>query len=340
MVKMAVVVNKMKSENNELLCYLQNYYGNSSKASLTTTLNGFYTQEEISSAKALLFQTAEQLQTVNGGKLHRLVTRKGDNKKAADVDDIISLFADLDVNKVELPRFMAGDLRRIPPFVPDATDICALTLSVGIIQSQLADLQSRFSMFATTAAPVTVVPHTTAVTDGSSDPTRVSSGTAGSFDSAGFSGVTSHSLHLCSSVADVQDQSSDSGPSTSWADMAESAKNNPNEWIIQKKSKKPQIRVKGAKTSDAEVKAVPRKSILAAYVGRMHIDTTADALSKYLSDQGMRGVVCRKLRPKDGQTFKTAAFFVSCCEESRHLFYDENCWPEGVELRDWVFHRN
>ena len=304
-----------------------------------TTLNGFYTQDEVSLAKALLFQMAEHLQTVNGGKQHRLVNRKGDNKKAADVDDIISLFTDLDINKVDLPMFTAGDLRRIPPFVPDATDICALTLSVGMIQSQLADLQSRVSMLTTTAGPVTpvaVVSHTTAVSNGSSDSISISSGTAGSSDYVGVSAVSSHSSS--SSVAGEQGQSSDSGASTSWAVMVESAKNNPNDWIIQRKSKKSQIRVKGTKSSDAEVKAVPRKPILAAYVGRMHIDTTPEALSTYLSDQGMRGVLCRKLKPKNGQTFKTAAFFVSCCEESSHLFYDENCWPEGVELRDWVFH--
>jgi len=63
------------------------------------------------------------------GNLHRLVTQKGDNKKGGGCRLFTSrsayLFADPDVNKVELRMFTAGDLRRVPQFVPDVTDICA-----------------------------------------------------------------------------------------------------------------------------------------------------------------------------------------------------------------------
>jgi len=52
----------------------------------------------------------------------------------------------------------------------------------------------------------------------------------------------------------------------------------------------------------------------------------------------MKGVVCKKLVAKDGKTFRTSAFRVSCCTESADLFYDEALWPSGVELRDWVFY--
>jgi hypothetical protein len=51
----------------------------------------------------------------------------------------------------------------------------------------------------------------------------------------------------------------------------------------------------------------------------------------------MKDIFCRKIQPKQGQTFSTAAFFVSCCIASEQLFYDERCWPEGVELRDWIY---
>ena len=51
----------------------------------------------------------------------------------------------------------------------------------------------------------------------------------------------------------------------------------------------------------------------------------------------MRGVVCRKLEDKRGRMFRTAAFHVTCCRESEDLFYDEKHWPDGVELRDWVY---
>jgi len=46
----------------------------------------------------------------------------------------------------------------------------------------------------------------------------------------------------------------------------------------------------------------------------------------------------KKLVAKDGKVFKNAAFMVSCSAQSRDLFYNESTWPEGAELRDWVFY--
>ena len=77
--------------------------------------------------------------------------------------------------------------------------------------------------------------------------------------------------------------------------------------------------------------------VLAAFVGRLHKDTTAEDLTTYLTAEGMRGIVCRKLTCKNGRVFDTAAFYVTCCRDSADLFYDEQRWPEGVELRDWVY---
>ena len=47
---------------------------------------------------------------------------------------------------------------------------------------------------------------------------------------------------------------------------------------------------------------------------------------------------CTKLKPKNGRTFNTSAFRVSCNPDFETLFYDESKWPVGVELRDWVFY--
>ncbi len=39
----------------------------------------------------------------------------------------------------------------------------------------------------------------------------------------------------------------------------------------------------------------PRQDVLVAYAGRIHSDTTEEQLSDFLVDEGMKGVVCRKL---------------------------------------------
>ena len=75
----------------------------------------------------------------------------------------MNLLSDLEVNKIELPLFTAADLRRIPPFVPDATDICALTMSVSFTQAQLADL--RMAVTRLTTPTVVATPDTSANRD-------------------------------------------------------------------------------------------------------------------------------------------------------------------------------
>ena len=75
-----------------------------------------------------------------------------------------------------------------------------------------------------------------------------------------------------------------------------------------------------------------------AYVGRLHPETSEQDLTAYLTDLGMTGVVCKKLRAREGKQYNFAAFKVTCCEESRDKFYDESCWPEGAELRDWIYY--
>jgi len=94
----------------------------------------------------------------------------------------------------------------------------------------------------------------------------------------------------------------------------------------------PAVRVKGSR-ENVSLMSVARKQILLALVGRLHSDTTEEELTKYLMDEGIKGVVA-----KNGRKFNSAAFHVTCCTESRDKFYDENCWPSGVELRDWVYY--
>ena len=98
------------------------------------------------------------------------------------------------------------------------------------------------------------------------------------------------------------------------------------------------VPVKGSR-SDVSLKTVPRKkAVLSAYVGRLDPTTIAEELTKYLTSEGIKGVVCKKLIAKDGRKYNYAAFYVTCCAESRDKFYDETCWPQGVELRDWVYY--
>ena len=72
-----------------------------------------------------------------------------------------------------------------------------------------------------------------------------------------------------------------------------------------------------------------------AFVGRLHKDTTEDQLQSWLVTAGLQEVKCKKLSPKNGKEFNTAAFFASSAAASKDLFYNEQTWPAGCELRDW-----
>jgi len=122
--------------------------------------------------------------------------------------------------------------------------------------------------------------------------------------------------------------------STSWAEQAKSlAETAPNLTF----PRKPTVRLRG-QASTTSVKGVPRQ--LTCFASRLDLDVTEEQLESFLRDQGILDVKCRKLSAKDGRVFRTSAFRVSCSSRFESLFYDEARWPEGAELRDWVFYNN
>jgi len=65
---------------NEILCYVQNNFASSSAAALQTTISGFYTTEEITTAKSKLYEVVKRVYTsrdnltgVRGKKLKKLI---------------------------------------------------------------------------------------------------------------------------------------------------------------------------------------------------------------------------------------------------------------------------
>jgi len=63
-----------------------------------------------------------------------------------------------------------------------------------------------------------------------------------------------------------------------------------------------------------------------------------EELTKFLTNEGIKGDVCRKLVAKNGKKFNTAAFQVTCSAESGDIFYDDKSRPSGAELRDWIYY--
>jgi hypothetical protein len=127
-----VSVNKLVV--NEVLCYLQHNLNKYSTTNVKGTMSKFYTECEIQAAKELLFN----IPLVSG--LVPSHSRKGNNKKFREIDDIVSVFLVIDEKMLisSLPTFAAVNLSRIPTYTHEEEN-------VGGILARLSSLEKEFT---------------------------------------------------------------------------------------------------------------------------------------------------------------------------------------------------
>ena len=297
---------------SEVLCIVQNRFTKVPKNDLITSLYEFYTYDEILLAKKTLFDFAASLKV---DYVTTYTERKGANRLRATTEDVIALYTVLDANKAKLPQFVAANPLRLPPTAATTTaassDVAALAALVYELRDQVATLTTTIGQLRG-AGPCMQWPTVGAVNG----------------DNGGIAAP----------------QAATAAPKTSWADHVAALAANPAPFQetprpmpsppSPPKSGPTLVGRRQTSTSTA-VKAVPRQ--LVCFVGRLHADTTAESLHDYLEEAGIMNADCRRLEARNGRIFKTAAFRVACSPEYRELFYDESNWPEGAELRDWVY---
>ena len=333
---------------NELLCFLQNNFVKFHRHVICTTIVGFYKEDEIVSGKNCLFGFADSLDDGKPDGLLRNIKRQvGDNKRKIDTDDIFALYSALDSAKVKLPVFAATNLSRIPAISPGEVDTVALSTAVASIVDQLNGLVGLVSSIESNLQ-IDMNARLDDVADGVQ---RQMSGV-----SDRLSALECKSDELLSLTAAKLD--GDRKYEMAWPAITSASPRDAMNPVLQaSKTVVPTMsaavtdvrqkmpvqqarappKVVGSR-STSNIKGIPRAKRLFAFAGRLQLDTSSEDLRNFLEDAGLKDVKCTKLKQKEGMTFKTAAFCVSCSEESRHLFYDSSLWPQGVELRDWVFY--
>jgi hypothetical protein len=327
---------------SELLCYIQNNTSNICRNVITTNVVGFYTTEEISEAKTILFRCAEKLkQDGHVSDIPRLVNRRsGDGKRKADMDDIMDLLERLDVAKASLPSFYAVNLKRLPPLSFADSDVCSLAAVIlelrckmDDMQKNVTDLTSQVKLLntaqqnsVTQLATVQKVSTVTTTMPTTLDPAlSTAAPQSGSSPAAGgLSHATGNSARSWSGVLQTIPvcQNIDSDGFTT---------------VGGRKPKPSPAKICGKKPlqNDSKIKTMPRR--VTVFVGRLSKDTTGEALTDYLQSCGVDNPSCKKLAAKDGRHFHTAAFMVSLDSKYRNVVYDEATWPEGCEVRDWIY---
>ena len=306
---------------SELLCYFMNKFGKTPFEKVKNVIVSFYDPDEIVLAKEILH--AEVLK-LNLDEAPRLKRRLGDNKSCRDADDIADLIQKCDEAGVLslLPTFVAADLSRVPAVKAEELDICLLLRKINVLEAtvQKHDDMLHKAHQSLNCNTTIGVRRDQQRSDLNSIPTSDNYGDADK------------------QTGDVIDDQ----VNQSWANVANYNKESWNTVTYHKQKRQnvsTNITVRwGTKRTDdssSTVKAVPKR--VTACVSRLDIDTTSEDLHDFLTAAGMKNVQCTKLQPKNGKVFKTAAFKVSCSEDSQDVFYDENMWPDGCLLRDWVF---
>lgn len=320
---MANVNNSSPVIVNELLCFMQNNVSNVPKLNIINVGCTFYTSDEVVDAKAALYGYAELV----CDDLPRCVQRRpSDNKKKLDFEDIHNLWMHLDVNKLSFPIFAAANLKRIPPVNPSEAEICALATNVSSLQQEVEALSNLKSSVLQLNEKLKDV-HEAVCNRSHVQVPRMSVSHAGSSDAS--VGDMSDSV-LYSAVAAADDDG---------YTLVTKKKDRPRTKLPSNggnRTTPPLTRSFTGQAENSAVNGVPRR--LVAYASRLHSDTTDHELKGMLEQAGVKDVLCYKLVPKDGKTYKTSAFRVSCNPLSASVFYNESTWPKNCEVRDWIFY--
>ena len=108
--------------------------GNILHVQLGIALSGFYSKAEVLNAKKKLFEVYDKVMPGDNG--HCLITRKGDSKNKADIEDIVSFT--LDKLNCVLPKLLAEDPDKLPRIKLGKEDIVNFFTSISDIKESLS----------------------------------------------------------------------------------------------------------------------------------------------------------------------------------------------------------
>ena len=128
--------------------FVQNNISNRVREHIVTSVCGFFTLEEVTKAKDLLFEVAERCKSMSTGLLdkpHNKLRVAEVGRAKAYVNDMLNLWEVLDTAKANLPSFGAVDMKRYPPVALADSDMFGSTVNILDVRSEMADVKSQVS---------------------------------------------------------------------------------------------------------------------------------------------------------------------------------------------------
>lgn len=324
---------------NELLCYVKNHIKDLTKLTIVTIITGFYTKDEISAAKTIFNTYVDTFRTDSNLKypLPEVVSRRSYDKI---VEDIIDNWNTLEANQIQMPKYAALNLSRLP--AAQSASESNTKVHAELMETSMADLRQEVNQAltglqvkldnltklyhdkSTTIQPPApqphIVPQTTATTS-----------------AVGLNiGLPTNNLPALSisttplSWADAAALQDDGASGRTGKDGFTLVGHKQRKFVSGKK-----------KSSDSNLpglKVIPRK--ITVFVSRLDKETTAESVEKYITNAGAQVSYCKKLAgisKTSGKAFNSAAFIVTCEAKYEAILYDEDTWPEDCLVREWVF---
>ena len=255
---------------SEVLCFVFNKYGKLKRLQLKSTLQSYYAEDELIEAKDRLHTDASNLQLTD--LPHNRTRAKGDNRSKFVADDILDLCTFLDEKGClgNLPSYLAQNLDHVPLVKSENLELFCVAKKIEDMEKRLATVESlnienlvaKFENVSTR-----LYSQQDSISKAASD--LVSLSTL----------VNNEQLAVNNASDQASAGSMVSEQSSSWVDVAVAPSNSAPEqkWTIVSRQKpkstpKLSVRVHGVKVSESStIRSVPRKPILAAYVGRLMV---------------------------------------------------------------------
>jgi len=218
-----------------------------------------------------------------------------------------------------LPKYVSDNPDTMPSVRLYEGDLAVLIKAIEKMKSRMDEFRSQLSAIASEVQVLSTAKRPEASSDvrankdvGSLMPTEVTAGSSSRSDSDTAGHSYADEFPKLPNAGETESVPDPQG----WKLVTRHRPSSPKTSAVTK----PTLRLRGlriAASDDSTVKAVGRKPVLAAFVGRIHKDTTAEQLKVYLEAEGMKGVTCRKLPEKPEFRFRTSAFYVPCGNRHR-----------------------
>lgn len=348
--------------HNELLYFLVSTFDGKPASQIKQTILDFYREDEVLYAKQKLVQSVDEMAIAVD--VHSYTRRRmGEHKIRTSIDDIFSIFVAVDETgaRDSLPRFCAVEHSRVPFFSDDISDVAFIRLQLQEMReridvlSNLISVQNTKNLIANCVPTQTVAVQTSKSVavkpDYSSD---INTNCVPILTAAEQTVQSVTSPPDNSSVTAAEDVADDTFAGVARRNVASvghgSSQREPDFRLVEyKKKNRPKKIVIGSRNDAPAVQGVKKKSVIC--VGRLHKDTSTDALSSFLSSNGISVVSCYLAKLAEAESDDTENAATRNTRRAREFVSMRVCvyqtdmskimcadlWPEGVTVRPWVF---